>query len=109
MGPVLRAHVFPQVVSRGAIHAVLLKMLPLRLAQLISKCGPLTRFFPFLRASTQSLADVLWQLPASPELRAVLSYIFPTYGGYWPWVLGSSWRRRCCPLGSQSFFLSLLD
>ncbi|XP_047600241.1 all-trans-retinol 13,14-reductase [Lutra lutra] len=69
-----------KVVSRGAIHAVLLKMLPLRLAQLISKCGPLTRFFPFLRASTQSLADVLRQLSASPELRAVLSYIFPTYG-----------------------------
>ncbi|KAF3826614.1 hypothetical protein GH733_009139 [Mirounga leonina] len=69
-----------KVVSRGVIHAILLTMLPLRIAQLLSKCGPLTRFFPFLRASTQSLADVLRQLPASPELRAVLSYIFPTYG-----------------------------
>ncbi|XP_035584910.1 all-trans-retinol 13,14-reductase [Zalophus californianus] len=69
-----------KVVSRGVIHAIWLKMLPLRIAQLLSKCGPLTRFFPFLRASTQSLADVLQQLPASPELRAVLSYIFPTYG-----------------------------
>uniref|UniRef100_A0A452SU97 All-trans-retinol 13,14-reductase n=1 Tax=Ursus americanus TaxID=9643 RepID=A0A452SU97_URSAM len=69
-----------KVVSRGATHAILLKMLPLGIAQLLSKCGLLTRFLPFLRASTQSLADVLRQLPASPELRVVLSYIFPTYG-----------------------------
>ena len=81
---------FPsQVVSRGAIYAVLLKILPLPVAQLLTKCGLLTRFSPFLRASTQSLAEVLRQLPASPELQAVLSYIFPTYGGSWPWALGS--------------------
>ncbi|XP_022360086.1 all-trans-retinol 13,14-reductase isoform X2 [Enhydra lutris kenyoni] len=85
-----------KVVSRGAIHAVLLKMLPLRLAQLISKCGPLTRFFPFLRASTQSLADVLRQLPASPELRAVLSYIFPTYGV--TVKKGQVLVNICCPI-----------
>ena len=81
---------FPsQVVSHGAIYAVLLKILPLPVAQLLTKCGLLTRFSPFLRASTQSLAEVLRQLPASPELQAVLSYIFPTYGGSWPWALGS--------------------
>lgn len=34
----------------------------------------------------QSLAEALQQLPASRELQAVLSYIFPTYGGYWPWA-----------------------
>ncbi|XP_014648212.1 PREDICTED: all-trans-retinol 13,14-reductase isoform X3 [Ceratotherium simum simum] len=69
-----------KVVSSGAVHAVLLKILPLPVAQLLSKCGLLTRFSPFLRASTQSLAEVLRQLPASQELQAVLSYIFPTYG-----------------------------
>uniref|UniRef100_A0A8C0NCW5 All-trans-retinol 13,14-reductase n=1 Tax=Canis lupus familiaris TaxID=9615 RepID=A0A8C0NCW5_CANLF len=69
-----------KVVSCGVIHAILLKMLPLRIAQLLGKCGLLTRFSPFLRASTQSLAEVLQQLPASLELQAVLSYIFPTYG-----------------------------
>ncbi|XP_044628693.2 all-trans-retinol 13,14-reductase isoform X2 [Equus asinus] len=69
-----------QMVSRGAIHAVLLKIIPLPVAQFLNKCGLLTRFSPFLRASTQSLAEVLRQLPASPELQAVLSYIFPTYG-----------------------------
>ncbi|XP_055255729.1 all-trans-retinol 13,14-reductase isoform X2 [Moschus berezovskii] len=69
-----------KVVSRGVIHGVLLKILPLPVAQLLTKCGLLTYFSPFLRASTQSLAEVLRQLPASPELQAVLSYSFPTYG-----------------------------
>lgn len=96
------------MVSRGAIHAILLKIIPLPLAQLLNKCGLLTRFSPFLRASTQSLAETLRQLPASPELQAVLSYIFPTYGGYWLWALGGSWGKRCCPPGPQSFFLNVL-
>nr|XP_020745081.1 all-trans-retinol 13,14-reductase isoform X1 [Odocoileus virginianus texanus] len=69
-----------KVVSRGVTHGILLKILPLPVAQLLTKYGLLTRFSPFLRASTQSLAEVLRQLPASPELQAVLSYIFPTYG-----------------------------
>ncbi|XP_045683509.1 LOW QUALITY PROTEIN: all-trans-retinol 13,14-reductase [Phyllostomus hastatus] len=69
-----------KLVARGAVHAVLVKILPLPVAQFLNKCGLLTRFSPFLRASTQSLAEVLRQLPASQELQAVLSYIFPTYG-----------------------------
>ncbi|KAM5227775.1 all-trans-retinol 13,14-reductase [Ctenodactylus gundi] len=69
-----------KVVAQGAAHAILLKFLPLPVVALLSSCGLLTRFSPFLRASTQSLAEVLQQLGASPELRAVLSYIFPTYG-----------------------------
>ncbi|KAM6180188.1 all-trans-retinol 13,14-reductase [Erethizon dorsatum] len=69
-----------KVVAHGAIHAIILKFLPLPVAQLLSRCGLLTRFSPFLRASTQSLAEVLQQLGASTELQAVLSYIFPTYG-----------------------------
>uniref|UniRef100_A0A8D2JNG1 All-trans-retinol 13,14-reductase n=1 Tax=Sciurus vulgaris TaxID=55149 RepID=A0A8D2JNG1_SCIVU len=69
-----------KVVADGVVHAILLKFLPLRMAQLLSKCRLLTWFFPFLHASTRSLAEVLQQLGASPELRAVLSYIFPTYG-----------------------------
>ncbi|KAG8512962.1 All-trans-retinol 13,14-reductase [Galemys pyrenaicus] len=69
-----------KVVSRGIFHAILLKSLPLFMAHLLNKLGLLTHFSPFFRASTQSLAEVLHQLPASPELQAVLSYIFPTYG-----------------------------
>ncbi|XP_008565286.1 PREDICTED: all-trans-retinol 13,14-reductase-like, partial [Galeopterus variegatus] len=69
-----------KVASGGAAHAILLKFLPLPVAQLLDKCGLLTRFSTFLHASTQSLAEVLQQLGASPELQAVLSYIFSTYG-----------------------------
>ena len=72
---------FPQVVAGGASHAILLKFLPLPLAQILTKFRLLTPFSPFCRASTQSLAEVLKQLGASPELQAVLSYAFPTYGG----------------------------
>ncbi|XP_008154129.2 all-trans-retinol 13,14-reductase isoform X1 [Eptesicus fuscus] len=66
--------------SRGAFHAILLKTLPLPVAQFLSRCGLLTWFSPFLRGSMQSLAEALQQLPASRELQAVLSYVFPTYG-----------------------------
>lgn len=69
-----------KLASRGAFHAILLKTLPLPVAQFLSRCGLLTRFSPFLRGSMQSLAETLQQLPASRELQAVLSYIFPTYG-----------------------------
>ncbi|XP_037663717.1 all-trans-retinol 13,14-reductase [Choloepus didactylus] len=69
-----------KVVSSGAFFAIVLKLLPLPVIKLLSKFGLLTRFSPFLRASTQSLSEVLRQLPASLELQAVLSYIFPTYG-----------------------------
>ncbi|KAH0519273.1 All-trans-retinol 13,14-reductase [Microtus ochrogaster] len=68
-----------KVVARGAPHAILLKFLPLPLTQLLNKFRLLTRFSPFCRASTQSLAEVLQQLGASPDLQAVLSYIFLTY------------------------------
>ncbi|XP_028930827.1 all-trans-retinol 13,14-reductase [Ornithorhynchus anatinus] len=69
-----------KAVGRGASHVVILKMLPLLVVRFLSRCGLLTRFSPFLRVATQSLAEVLRQLPASPELQAVLSYIYPTYG-----------------------------
>ncbi|XP_036189861.1 all-trans-retinol 13,14-reductase [Myotis myotis] len=69
-----------KLASRGAFHAILLKTLPLPVAQFLGRCGLLTWFSPFLRGSVQSLAEALQQLPASRELQAVLSYIFPTYG-----------------------------
>ncbi|KAI5140880.1 All-Trans-Retinol 13,14-Reductase [Manis pentadactyla] len=55
-----------KVVSRGVLHAIFLKLLPLPVVQLLSKCGLLTHFSPFLHASTQSLAEVLRQLPRAP-------------------------------------------
>ncbi|XP_057597226.1 all-trans-retinol 13,14-reductase isoform X2 [Hippopotamus amphibius kiboko] len=85
-----------KAVSRGVIHAVLLKILPLPVTQLLLKCGLLTRFSLFLRASTQSLAEVLQELPASPELQSVLSYIFPTYGV--TVKKGQELVNICCPI-----------
>ncbi|XP_072493572.1 all-trans-retinol 13,14-reductase-like isoform X2 [Notamacropus eugenii] len=67
-------------VAKGTLHIVLLKLLPVPVVRLLDKWGLLAFFSPFLRAVTQSLADVLNQLPASPDLKAVLSYIYPTYG-----------------------------
>lgn len=67
-------------VAKGIPHMVKLKFIPLPVVKLLDKFGMLAFFSPFLRAATQSLANVLSQLPASPELKTVLSYIFPTYG-----------------------------
>ncbi|KAM9212124.1 LOW QUALITY PROTEIN: all-trans-retinol 13,14-reductase-like [Dugong dugon] len=69
-----------KAVASGVIFVILLKLLRLPMVQLLNKCGLLTRFSLFLRASTQSLSEVLKQLPASPELQAVLGYIVVTYG-----------------------------
>ncbi|XP_001379874.2 all-trans-retinol 13,14-reductase isoform X1 [Monodelphis domestica] len=67
-------------VAKGTLHMVLLKILPLPVVKLLDKLGVLAFFSPFLRAATQSLGEVLSQLPASQDLKAVLSYIYPTYG-----------------------------
>uniref|UniRef100_F6ZUE7 All-trans-retinol 13,14-reductase n=1 Tax=Monodelphis domestica TaxID=13616 RepID=F6ZUE7_MONDO len=67
-------------VTKRTSHMIMLKIVPLPLVKLLDKLGVLTFFSPFLRASTQSLEEVLNQLPASPDLKAVLSYIYPTYG-----------------------------
>ncbi|XP_068921856.1 all-trans-retinol 13,14-reductase [Petaurus breviceps papuanus] len=67
-------------VAKGTLHIALLKLIPLPMVRLLDRWGLLAFFSPFMRAATQSLADVLNQLPASPDLKAVLSYIYPTYG-----------------------------
>ncbi|XP_027701931.1 all-trans-retinol 13,14-reductase-like [Vombatus ursinus] len=67
-------------VAKGTLHLVLLKIIPLPVVRLLDRLGVLAFFSPFLRAATQSLADVLSQLSASQDLKAVLSYIHPIYG-----------------------------
>ncbi|XP_051830310.1 all-trans-retinol 13,14-reductase-like isoform X2 [Antechinus flavipes] len=67
-------------VAKGTLHMVLLKIIPLPLVRLLDSLGLLAFCSPFLRAATQSLEEVLSQLPASQDLKAVLSYICPTYG-----------------------------
>ncbi|NXD18227.1 RETST reductase, partial [Nothocercus nigrocapillus] len=67
-------------VGRGTVLLVVLKLLPLPLARWLCRSGLLSRLSPFCRLATRSLQEVTAELTADPELRAVLSYIFPTYG-----------------------------
>ncbi|NXK90256.1 RETST reductase, partial [Formicarius rufipectus] len=66
--------------GRGIIMLSILKMLPRFLARLLCCSGLLPRFCSFSLMATRSLQEVVNGLTSNPELRAVLSYIFPTYG-----------------------------
>lgn len=57
-----------------------LKMIPRALATLLCRSGLLPRLSPFCRLASRSLKEVVDGLTADRELRAVFSYIFPTYG-----------------------------
>ncbi|XP_014814195.1 PREDICTED: all-trans-retinol 13,14-reductase isoform X1 [Calidris pugnax] len=67
-------------VGRGTVLVGLLKMLPRALVALLCRSGLLPRLSAFCRLAPRSLKEVVEGLTANPELRAVLSYIFPTYG-----------------------------
>ncbi|XP_006129180.3 all-trans-retinol 13,14-reductase [Pelodiscus sinensis] len=67
-------------VAQGTTHMVILKMLPMPLAMFLSRTGLLAWFSPFFKMASRSLTDVVSELTTNEELRAVLSYIFPTYG-----------------------------
>lgn len=58
----------------------ILKMIPRPLATLLCRSGLLLWLSPFCRLASRSLKEVVDGLTANCELRAVLSYIFPTYG-----------------------------
>ncbi|XP_033926395.1 all-trans-retinol 13,14-reductase isoform X2 [Melopsittacus undulatus] len=66
--------------SRGALLLVLLKLVPPALASLLCRSRLLPWLCPFARLASHSLQDVVATLTPNRELRAVLSYIFPTYG-----------------------------
>lgn len=57
-----------------------LKMIPRVLATLLCRSGLLPRLSPFCRLASRSLKEVVDGLTTNHELRAVFSYIFPTYG-----------------------------
>ncbi|NXJ71780.1 RETST reductase, partial [Rostratula benghalensis] len=69
-----------QSVGRGTALVGLLKMLPRALAALLCRSGLLPWLSPFCRLASRSLKEVVEGLTSDPELQAVLSYIFPTYG-----------------------------
>ncbi|NWU49851.1 RETST reductase, partial [Dromas ardeola] len=67
-------------VGHGTMLVGLLKMLPRVLATLLCRSGLLPQLSAFCRLASHSLKEVVEGLTANPELRAVFSYIFPTYG-----------------------------
>ncbi|XP_032937043.1 all-trans-retinol 13,14-reductase [Catharus ustulatus] len=66
--------------GRGVVLLGILKMLPWFLARLLIRSRLLPRLCSFSRLASHSLKEVVDGLTSNPELRAVLSYIFPTYG-----------------------------
>lgn len=69
-----------QSAGRGAVLLGILKMLPRFLAWLLIRSGLLPRLSSFSRLASLSVKEVVDGLTTNPDLRAVLSYIFPTYG-----------------------------
>ncbi|NWV12932.1 RETST reductase, partial [Ptilonorhynchus violaceus] len=65
---------------RGTALLGILKMLPRFLAGLLIRSGLLPHLCSFSRLASRSLQEVVDGLTPNPELRAVLSYIFPIYG-----------------------------
>ncbi|NXI41911.1 RETST reductase, partial [Galbula dea] len=66
--------------SRDMVLLGVLKMVPRALATLLCHSGLLPRLSPFCRLASRSVKDVVNSLTPNCELRAVFSYIFPTYG-----------------------------
>ncbi|XP_009076452.1 PREDICTED: all-trans-retinol 13,14-reductase, partial [Acanthisitta chloris] len=66
--------------SRGILLLGVLKMLPKVISKLLCLSGLLPRLFSFSSLASHSLQEVVEGLTTNPELRAVLSYLFPTYG-----------------------------
>ncbi|KAF4115914.1 all-trans-retinol 13,14-reductase [Onychostoma macrolepis] len=67
-------------VANGIWFMVLLKLLPTPLAKFLVHIGLASRLSPFFRYASRSLTDVVSELTQNKDLRAVMSYIFGTYG-----------------------------
>lgn len=59
---------------------VLLKLLPSPIARFLVHTGLVSRLSSFFRYASRSLSDVVSELTQNKDLRAVMSYIFGTYG-----------------------------
>ncbi|NXK00597.1 RETST reductase, partial [Corythaixoides concolor] len=67
-------------IGGGCAVVSFLKMVPRPLGTLLCRSGLLPWLSPFCRLAPRSLKEVVDGVTANRELRAVLSYIFPTYG-----------------------------
>uniref|UniRef100_A0A673K2T1 All-trans-retinol 13,14-reductase n=1 Tax=Sinocyclocheilus rhinocerous TaxID=307959 RepID=A0A673K2T1_9TELE len=67
-------------VANGVWFMVLLKLLPTPLAKFLVHTGLANRLSSFFRYASRSLTDVVNELTQNKDLRAVMCYIFGTYG-----------------------------
>ncbi|NXG61299.1 RETST reductase, partial [Hemiprocne comata] len=65
---------------RGTVWMVILKMVPPVVATLLCHSGLLPWLSPFCHLASRTVKEVVDGLTTNHELRAVFSYIFPTYG-----------------------------
>ena len=56
------------------------KMVPLPLVRFLQWTGMLALISPFFRMASKSVSEVVAEYTKNEDLRAVFSYIFPTYG-----------------------------
>ncbi|XP_060106452.1 all-trans-retinol 13,14-reductase [Heteronotia binoei] len=66
--------------ARGISHMTLLKILPMPLVRFLISTGLLSSISPFCRMISKNLSEVITGLTTNADLKAVFSYIFPTYG-----------------------------
>nr|XP_028564029.1 all-trans-retinol 13,14-reductase-like isoform X1 [Podarcis muralis] len=67
-------------VAKGSAHMAILKMLPMPLVWFLHCTGLLALISPFFRMISKTLSEVAAEFTTNADLRAVFSYIFPTYG-----------------------------
>nr|XP_056716863.1 all-trans-retinol 13,14-reductase [Euleptes europaea] len=67
-------------IAQGSSYMTLLKMLPMPLVRFLNSTGLLALISPFCRMASKSLSEVTAGLTTNADLKAVFSYIFPTYG-----------------------------
>nr|XP_020667764.1 all-trans-retinol 13,14-reductase [Pogona vitticeps] len=61
-------------------HMAIAKMVPLPLVRFLQWTGMLALISPFFRMASKSVSEVVAEYTKNEDLRAVFSYIFPTYG-----------------------------
>ncbi|KAH0623217.1 hypothetical protein JD844_031283 [Phrynosoma platyrhinos] len=71
-------------VAKGCALMAILKMLPIPLVMFLHWSGFLALISPFFRMLSKNVSSVVAEFTANADLRAVFSYVFPTYGAWYP-------------------------
>ncbi|XP_062817383.1 all-trans-retinol 13,14-reductase isoform X3 [Anolis carolinensis] len=67
-------------VSKGCPLLAILKMLPIPLVMFLHRSGLLALVCPFFRMLSKNVLNVVAEITSNADLKAVFTYIFPTYG-----------------------------